>query len=131
MVIGRHAGASFVWRAQRRLQHGNRATVVSFPRLISAASIAMSRNQADAIPFEYRYPKQKAAIMKKILSLAAATLLIAGLSAGTAQAKKRHHSNGVQTTGSAKGNSASSMSGKNSPASNATGSASPAGGGEK
>ncbi|MET0968542.1 MAG: hypothetical protein ABWY18_05005 [Tardiphaga sp.] len=68
--------------------------------------------------------------MKKILSVAAATLLIAGLSAGTAQAKKRHHSKGMQSMGTAKG-SANSMSGKNSPASNATGSASPAGGGEK
>lgn len=69
--------------------------------------------------------------MKKILSVAAATLLIAGLSAGTAQAKKRHHGKSMQTMGAAKSNSANSMSGKNSPASNATGSASPAGGGEK
>jgi hypothetical protein len=66
--------------------------------------------------------------MKKMFAIAAATLLIAGLSAGTADAKKR--SKGMHSMSSAKG-SANSMSGKNSPASNATGSASPAGGGEK
>lgn len=72
----------------------------------------------------------KVATMKRIFAIAAATLLVAGLSAGTADAKKRH-GKGVHSMSSAKGNNANSMSGKNSPASNATGSASPAGGGEK
>ena len=81
-------------------------------------------------PFDVDGIRRKAILMKKMFAIAATTLLVAGLSAGTAEAKKRH-SSGMHATGAAKGNSANSMSGKNSPASTGTGTASPAGGGEK
>lgn len=69
--------------------------------------------------------------MKKLLSCAAAVLLVAGLSIGVADAKPRKGQTMTKTSGAAGGNSANSASGKNSPASNAKGSASSAGGGEK
>jgi len=80
--------------------------------------------------FSTRSQKPMEDTMKKFFSCAAAVLLVAGLTAGSADAKSRKGTNMTKGAASS-GNSANSASGKNSPASSAKGSASSAGGGEK